>query len=82
MLVGMKNTSSEAGEMARWLGAPAALKEDQVQFPAPTWYFTTIRNSSSRRPSALFWPDLASNASDVQTHAGQTLIYMKVRVIF
>ena len=33
----------------------AALAGIWVQFPAPTWWLTTICNSSSRRPDTFFW---------------------------
>ena len=39
--------------MAQWLRAVAALPEDWVQFPAPTWSLTTGYNS--RGADVLFW---------------------------
>jgi hypothetical protein len=39
--------------MAQQLGALAALREDLVQFPAPTWQLTTICHSSSRGSDTL-----------------------------
>ena len=42
-------------EMAQQLGALAALAEDLVWFPEPTWRLTTILNFSSRGSNTLFW---------------------------
>jgi hypothetical protein len=39
--------------MAQWLRLLAALPEDRVQFPTPTWQPTTICNSSSRGSGTL-----------------------------
>lgn len=43
----LKGLFEGPGETARWLREPAALAENQVQFPAHTWCFTTISNFSS-----------------------------------
>lgn len=34
----------------------AALSEDLVQFPAPTWWLAPVCDSSSKGSKALFWP--------------------------
>lgn len=34
--------------------ASAAVAEARVQFPAPTWWFTTIQNPDSKRSGTLF----------------------------
>lgn len=47
----------QVGEMAQ-----AALAEDFVRFPEPTWWFTTFYNSSSNGFNALLWPLWALNA--------------------
>jgi hypothetical protein len=39
--------------MAQRLRALTVLPEDQVQFPATTWWLTTVCNSSSRGSDAL-----------------------------
>lgn len=44
----LKITFSRAGQVVQGLRALAALAENQVQFPAPTWRPTTIHNYSSR----------------------------------
>lgn len=43
----------------RWLGSYellVTLKNTSVLLPAPTWWFSAPRNSSSRRSDAVFWP--------------------------
>lgn len=38
------------------LKALAALLEEQIQFPALSWQFPTVYNSSSRKPNIIFCP--------------------------
>lgn len=47
----------------------------RVQFLPPTWWFTTICGSSSRRPDTLFCPVCVVHRHDI--HAGKTLIHTK-----
>ena len=60
----------DRGEVVQWLGALAALEEDQVWFSAPTWQLTTIQNSSARgsQPSSGLLRHQA-NTQPTYTHA-------------
>lgn len=57
--------SMGAGEMAQWV-CTLPLQRTQVQFPAPMWQLTTIRNSCS---DILFWPLWAPGMCMVYVHS-------------
>lgn len=63
-------------ELERWLSSKEYLllfQRTRVQFPTPTWWFTTACNSSSRQPHTL--PSLCKG-----THAGTgTDIYNRLK---
>lgn len=54
-VVVMKKINNRAGEATQWLRAWAALSEDCIWFPAPTWWVTTMCNSRARDLMPL-WP--------------------------
>jgi hypothetical protein len=54
--------------LQQWIRTLAALAEDLVQFPAPTWWLINIYNSSSRKSNTLFLPLRAWGMHVVHTH--------------
>jgi hypothetical protein len=66
----------------RWLSGEEhqlLLQKTRVQFPALTWWLTTVYNS--REPNALFQHLQALDTGDVHIytyiHANKTLIYIR-----
>lgn len=47
----------------------------QVRFLAPTWWFTTVHNSSSRESDALLTSMGTKHECGIHTHVGKTLIH-------
>ena len=64
--------------MAQQLRALAALPEDPGSIPSTHTQLSAIYDSSSRRPSALFWYCWVLQAYDTQTYVGQNTHAHKV----
>lgn len=64
-----KNGTREAGELAQWLRHLLLSQKTRVPLPASTWQLTTLWNSSSRKPSMLFWPLNALGTYVICRHA-------------
>lgn len=61
--------------MVQQLRAPYCFFEGPgFAFPAPTWWFTAVLNSSSRSLSALFWLLKASDTHDIFVQTDKTNI--------
>lgn len=70
--------------MAQQLRASVFLQKTGVQFPAPTWQFTTTCHSSSGGSDNIFWPPLALHARCVPMlhRCRLTLVHINVNKAF
>lgn len=59
---------SEISEMIKGLRALAALTEDSGLFPAPTWWITSVCNSSSTESRTFVWPLWVTGTHTVHMH--------------
>lgn len=59
---------SEISEMIKGLRALAALTEDSGLFPAPTWWITSVCNSSSTESRTFVWPLWVTGTHTVHLH--------------